>query len=91
MEKQTAENRRQRKGLLKGRLRKCLALVQVMALSFAGSIAFAQNNVRISWEYVKSLRLKPAQEFYFTGSDGSFILDIEGVNPEDVDLSVNRL
>lgn len=87
MEKQTAEIRRQRKGLL----RKSLAIASAVALSFFGSLAFAQNNVRISWEYVKSLRLKPAQEFYFTGSDGSFILDIEGVNPEDVDLSVNRL
>lgn len=83
MEKQTADRSWKRNGLLK------LFLLSIILL--LGHSAFSQNNVRISWEYAKSLRCKPAAEYFFTSSDCIFYLDIEGINQEDIDLSVNRI
>lgn len=83
MEKQTAAGSWKRRRFLK------YAVAAVFALFSAN--AFTQNNVRISWDYVRSLTCKPASEYFFTNQDCAFNLDIEGINPEDITLSVNRL
>lgn len=40
---------------------------------------------------MKSLKVKSSQEFIFSASEGQFYLDIEGVTPENVYFSVERL
>lgn len=69
---------------------KCRRLLIFILLLFSAS-AFAQNNVRISWEYARSLTCKPVSEYFFTNQDCAFTLDIEGINPEDITLSVNSV
>lgn len=84
MAKQTANFRRIGSGLL-------IKFIFFTLLFALGISVFAQSNVRVSWEYMKSLRVKSSQEFIFSASEGQFYLDIEGVTPENIYFSVERL
>lgn len=84
MEKQTTNFRRNWSGLL-------IKTFLICVFAGMGLISYCQSNVRISYDYIKTLRIKSAQEFIFSSSESQFYLDIEGVTPENVFFSVERL
>lgn len=77
MEKSTARNRKFGIGLL------VLLFVQLLP------VFRVQEAEAISWAYVQSLRFKKVENYFFTDTDCSFIVNIENVPPEKVSVSVN--
>ena len=76
MEKSAAEYRKLRTGLL----------ILALMLFSAACLHAAPSS-----EYMRSLRLKPVQNYFFTSSDNTYYVEIANCRPDDVDFFVNDL